>query len=139
VSEKQAGLMTIGLVSMPLSGHLNPMTALACRLQSRGNEVVFRGVPEVEPFACAAGLENQAAEDQETQVHLRVEVRLSISNPENSALVEVSSSSHCLYPFVFNALQMAFVLHFPFTSAGAMAAKAAHRDDRDLCHTKHNR
>ena len=48
--------MKIGLVSMPLSGHLNPMTALARRLQSRGNEIVFFGVPDVEPFARTAGL-----------------------------------------------------------------------------------
>jgi zeaxanthin glucosyltransferase len=50
-------MMKIGFVSMPLSGHLNPMTALARRLQSRGNEVVFFGVPHVEPFARAAGLD----------------------------------------------------------------------------------
>jgi MGT family glycosyltransferase len=49
--------MKIGFVSMPLSGHLNPMTALARRLQSRGNEVVFFGIPDVEPFARAAGLD----------------------------------------------------------------------------------
>jgi zeaxanthin glucosyltransferase len=49
--------MKIGFVSMPLSGHLNPMTALARRLQSRGNEVVFFGVPDVEPFARASGLD----------------------------------------------------------------------------------
>jgi zeaxanthin glucosyltransferase len=49
--------MKIGFVSMPLSGHLNPMTALARRLQSRGNEIVFFGVPDVEPFARAAGLD----------------------------------------------------------------------------------
>ena len=49
--------MKIGFVSMPLSGHLNPMTALARRLQSRGNEVVFFGVPDVEPFARAANLD----------------------------------------------------------------------------------
>jgi zeaxanthin glucosyltransferase len=49
--------MKIGFVSMPLSGHLNPMTALARRLQSRGYEVVFFGVPDVEPFADAAGLD----------------------------------------------------------------------------------
>jgi MGT family glycosyltransferase len=57
VSEKQGATMKIGFVSMPLSGHLNPMTALARRLQSRGNEVVFFGVPDVEPFARAAGLD----------------------------------------------------------------------------------
>ena len=49
--------MKLGFVSMPLSGHLNPMTALARQLQSRGNEVVLFGVPDVEPFACAAGLD----------------------------------------------------------------------------------
>jgi zeaxanthin glucosyltransferase len=49
--------MKIGFVSMPFSGHLNPMTALARRLQSRGNDVVFFGVPDVEPFARAAGLD----------------------------------------------------------------------------------
>jgi zeaxanthin glucosyltransferase len=54
---KQGATMNIGFVSMPLSGHLNPMTALARRLQSRGNEVVLFGVPDVEPFARAAGLD----------------------------------------------------------------------------------
>lgn len=49
--------MKIGFVSMPLSGHLNPMTALARRVKSRGNDVVFFGVPDVEPFARAAGLD----------------------------------------------------------------------------------
>jgi zeaxanthin glucosyltransferase len=49
--------MKVGFVSMPFSGHLNPMTALARRLQSRGHEVVLFGVPDVEPFARAAGLD----------------------------------------------------------------------------------
>ena len=49
--------MKIGFVSMPLSGHLNPMTALARRLRSLGNEVVFFGFPDVEPFARAAGFD----------------------------------------------------------------------------------
>ena len=49
--------MRIGFVSMPIAGHLNPMTALARRLQSRGHEVVFIGFPDVEPFARAAGLD----------------------------------------------------------------------------------
>jgi zeaxanthin glucosyltransferase len=48
--------MKIGFVSLPVAGHLNPMTALARRLQSRGHEVVFFGVPDVEPFARTAGL-----------------------------------------------------------------------------------
>jgi MGT family glycosyltransferase len=49
--------MKIGFVSMPLAGHLNPMTALGRRLQSRGHEVVFIGFPDAEPFVRAAGLE----------------------------------------------------------------------------------
>lgn len=50
-------IMKIGFVSMPLAGHLNPMTALARRLQSRGHEVVFIGFPDAEPFARSAGLD----------------------------------------------------------------------------------
>ena len=48
--------MKIGFVSMPVVGHLNPMTSLARKLQSRGHEIVFIGVPDVEPFARAAGV-----------------------------------------------------------------------------------
>ena len=49
--------MKIGFVSMPFVGHLNPMTTLARGLQSRGHEVAFIGVPDVEPFARTADLE----------------------------------------------------------------------------------
>ena len=49
--------MKIGFVSLPLSGHLNPMIALARKLKSRGHEVVFFGVPDVAPFAKAANLD----------------------------------------------------------------------------------
>jgi zeaxanthin glucosyltransferase len=48
--------MKLGFVSMPLAGHLNPMTALARKLQSRGNEVVFIGLPDAEPIVRAANL-----------------------------------------------------------------------------------
>jgi zeaxanthin glucosyltransferase len=48
--------MKIGFISMPLTGHLNPMTALARRLRSRGHEIVFIGVPDVGPTIHAAGL-----------------------------------------------------------------------------------
>ena len=48
--------MKIGFVSILLSGHLNPMTALARKLQSRGHEVVFIGVPDAEPIVHAANL-----------------------------------------------------------------------------------
>jgi zeaxanthin glucosyltransferase len=39
--------MKIGFISLPVTGHLNPMTALARKLQSRNHEVVFIGVPDV--------------------------------------------------------------------------------------------
>jgi MGT family glycosyltransferase len=48
--------MKIGFLSLPLFGHLNPMTALARKLQSRGHEVVFLGIPDVEAVARAANL-----------------------------------------------------------------------------------
>jgi zeaxanthin glucosyltransferase len=48
--------MKIGFVSMPLAGHLNPMTALARKLQSRGHEIIFIGVPDVGPAVRAAGV-----------------------------------------------------------------------------------
>jgi len=49
--------MRIGFLSLPLSGHLNPMTALARKLQARGNEVVFISVPDAEAAVRAANLE----------------------------------------------------------------------------------
>src|SRR5262249_36604416 len=49
--------MKIGFVSLAVSGHLNPMTALARKLKSRGHEVVFIGVPDAEPVVRAAKLD----------------------------------------------------------------------------------
>ena len=49
--------MKIGFLSLPLTGHLNPMTALARKLKSRGHEAVFFGVPDIEPVARAADLD----------------------------------------------------------------------------------
>ena len=48
--------MKIGFVGYPAPGHLNATTAVARRLQSRGHEVLFIGVPDTEPFVRAAGL-----------------------------------------------------------------------------------
>ncbi len=48
--------MKFGFVSMPLAGHLNPMTALGRKLQSRGHEVLFLGFPDAEAIVRAAGL-----------------------------------------------------------------------------------
>jgi zeaxanthin glucosyltransferase len=49
--------MKIGFLSLPLAGHLNPMTAIARKLQSRGHESVFLGVPDIEAVVRAAGLD----------------------------------------------------------------------------------
>ena len=48
--------MRIGFLSLPVPGHLNPMTALARKLQSRGHDVVFLSLADVAPFVEAAGL-----------------------------------------------------------------------------------
>ena len=49
--------MKVAFLSLPLTGHLNPMAALARKLQSRGHEVVFIGVPDIEPVVRAADLD----------------------------------------------------------------------------------
>src|SRR5215471_17983814 len=48
--------MRIGFLSLPVPGHLNPMTALARKLQTRGHDVVFISLTDVAPFVEAAGL-----------------------------------------------------------------------------------
>ena len=48
--------MRIGFLSLPVPGHLNPMTALARKLQSRGHDVVFMSLTDVAPFVEAAGI-----------------------------------------------------------------------------------
>src|SRR5262249_5000374 len=49
-------VLRIGVVSLPVSGHLNPMSTLARKLQSRGHDIVFLSIPDTEPFVIAAGL-----------------------------------------------------------------------------------
>ena len=49
--------MKIGFLSVPLSGHLYPMSALARTLQARGHEVVFIGVPDAERIVREAGVD----------------------------------------------------------------------------------
>src|ERR1700758_4301214 len=48
--------MRIGFLSLPVPGHLNPMTALARKMQSRGHDVLFISLADVAPFVEAAGL-----------------------------------------------------------------------------------
>jgi MGT family glycosyltransferase len=48
--------MRVAFLSLPVPGHLNPMTALARKYQARGHEVVFLSLPDVAPFVQAAQL-----------------------------------------------------------------------------------
>ncbi|MGA3046286.1 MAG: nucleotide disphospho-sugar-binding domain-containing protein [Terracidiphilus sp.] len=47
----------LGVFCYPGTGHLNPMTALARRLQERGHSVVIFGIADVESRVNAAGIE----------------------------------------------------------------------------------
>jgi zeaxanthin glucosyltransferase len=49
--------MTIGFLSMPLTGHLHPMTALGRKMQARGHEVIFFGLPDAARIVRSAGLD----------------------------------------------------------------------------------
>jgi zeaxanthin glucosyltransferase len=49
--------MKIGLICVPLSGHLNPMIALARKLRSRGHSVIFFGFLDAERAIRIAGLD----------------------------------------------------------------------------------
>ena len=57
--------MRIGFVSLPFMGHVNPMIALARKMQSSGHEITFIGVPDVGPSVRAAGLNFVSYCDQE--------------------------------------------------------------------------
>ncbi len=46
--------MKVGFVSLPFTGHLNPMVALARKVQTRGHKVIFIGIPDIEPTIRAA-------------------------------------------------------------------------------------
>jgi zeaxanthin glucosyltransferase len=46
-----------GAFCFPATGHLNPMTALARALQTRGHEVVLFGIPDTEMRVRAAGIQ----------------------------------------------------------------------------------
>ena len=49
--------MKVGFVSLPFTGHLNPMVALACKVQTRGHKVIFIGIPDIEPAIRASNLD----------------------------------------------------------------------------------
>jgi zeaxanthin glucosyltransferase len=48
--------MKIAFISVPVPGHLHPMSALARKLQSRNHDIVLMCLPDTEPLVRAAGL-----------------------------------------------------------------------------------
>ena len=57
--------MKIGFVSMPYSGHLNPMIALARKLEARGHDIVFFGIEDAAATVQAANLKFHAVAQKE--------------------------------------------------------------------------
>ena len=49
--------MKIGFLRMPLTGDLHPMTALGRKMQARGHEVTFFGLPDAARIIHSAGLD----------------------------------------------------------------------------------
>jgi MGT family glycosyltransferase len=52
--------MKIGFICLNLPGHLNPMTAVARQLQTRGHEVVFLYLPSANGLPCTQAEKNDA-------------------------------------------------------------------------------
>jgi hypothetical protein len=76
--------MKIGFISLPVFGHLNPMTALARELRSRQHDVVFISLLDTEPFVsriaklpflpcCEKDLPSGAMKEVARQISLRQE------------------------------------------------------------------
>ncbi len=56
-AQRQNGVqLRIGFLSLPLTGHLNPMLALAGALQKRGHKIVFFNLPDMEQISLAADI-----------------------------------------------------------------------------------
>jgi zeaxanthin glucosyltransferase len=74
----------IAIVSLPVTGHLNPMSALAVKLKSLGHEIVFISVPDAEARAIAAGLRfiTVAAEHLPLGITSEVEKQFSVTKGE---------------------------------------------------------
>src|SRR5215468_7764604 len=74
--------MKVGFISLPVFGHLNPMTALARELRSRQHDVVFISLLDTEPFVsrvaklpflpcCEKDLPSGAMKEVARQISLR--------------------------------------------------------------------
>ena len=56
--------MKLGFICLNLPGHLNPMTALACRLQDRNHDVVFPYSPGAAGLPFVSGPEKDQIEPE---------------------------------------------------------------------------
>src|SRR5260370_7312367 len=54
---RELQIMKIGFLSVPLTGHLHPMTALGRKIQARGHEEIFFGLPDAALIAHSPGLD----------------------------------------------------------------------------------
>src|SRR5260370_10381097 len=54
---RELQIMKIGFLSMPLTGHLHPMTALGRKMEGGGHEVTFFGLPDAARIVHRAGLD----------------------------------------------------------------------------------
>jgi UDP:flavonoid glycosyltransferase YjiC (YdhE family) len=78
----------IGFASLPLSGHLNPMIALARKLQMRGAEVAFLGIPDVASLVRAANLTFVSFGEKEYPVGSMVEALDPLAKLDGLAALE---------------------------------------------------
>jgi zeaxanthin glucosyltransferase len=72
-------MAVLGAFCFPGTGHLNPMTTLARRLESRGHRVIFFGIADVEQRVSKAGLEFRqiGAQDYPPGTLLDLDLKLS--------------------------------------------------------------
>jgi zeaxanthin glucosyltransferase len=71
--------MRVGFVSLPYIGHVNPMIALARRMQSHGHEVTYIGVPDVGPAVRAADLNFASYCDKEFPIGSTASIHAPVS------------------------------------------------------------
>src|SRR5215468_8642213 len=83
--------MKIGFISLPVFGHLNPMTALARELRSRQHDVVFISLLDTEPFVSGvAGIPFVPCCERELPSGAMKEVARQISQQQGSQALEVT-------------------------------------------------
>src|SRR5262245_22254628 len=103
-------VLRIGVVSLPVSGHLNPMSTLARKLQSLVHYIVCLSIPDTVPFVLAAGLKFVPVGEDAFPTGTLMEVERLFSIQEGSGGLEFTFtlSPHNARP-IFPALSRAAV------------------------------